>query len=108
VWGAFIDDALYFGAGPRTKRNLTQNPQVTVHLESATEVVVLEGSVVVVETPDPALSTAIDDALGEKYDWRPSSEGDEAVGTGWFCLQPDRIIAWTQFPADATRWTREV
>lgn len=106
VWGAFLDDAVYFGAGPRTSRNLKANPRCAVHLESGTEVVLLEGSVSVVDDPDESLSRAIDDQYASKYDWRPGSEGDEPVGTGWFMLRPTRIIAWTQFPTDATRWTR--
>ena len=106
VWGAFVDDVLYFGGGPRTTRNLKANPHVSVHLESGTEVVILEGPVETVDDPDPALSQAIDEQYAAKYDWRPSSEGSDPVGKGWFRLDPTRIIAWTQFPADMTRWTR--
>jgi hypothetical protein len=106
VWAAFVNDALWFGGGPRTKRNLLANPRVSVHLESGSEVVILEGTVTVVDTPDPAVSLAIDNQYAEKYDWRPSTEEDGAVGAGWFCLVPAKILAWTRFPADATRWTR--
>jgi hypothetical protein len=106
VWAAWIEDALLFGGGPRTARNLKANPWTSVHLESGTEVVIVEGPVTVVDEPGATLSQAIDDQYGAKYDWRPSSEGDEPVGKGWFRLDPVRIIAWTQFPADATRWTR--
>jgi len=107
VWAAWIDDALLFGGGPRTARNLKANPWTSVHLESATEVVIVEGPVTEMDEPDPALSQAIDDQYGGKYDWRPSGDGDRPVGKGWFRLDPVRIIAWTQFPADSTRWTRE-
>jgi len=106
VWAAFVNDTVFFGAGPRSKRNLLANPAVTVHLESGDEVVIAQGVVKQVHVPDPALSKAIDDQYAEKYDWRPSSEGDTPVGEGWFALLPQRIIAWTSFPADATRWTR--
>ena len=107
VWAAFVNDALWFGGGPRTKRNLLVNPRVSVHLESGSEVVILEGAVTVVDTPDPAVSQAIDDQYAGKYDWRPSTEDNGTVGAGWFCLEPAKILAWTQFPADATRWTRK-
>ena len=106
VWGAYLDDALYFGAGPRTARNLKANAKCSIHLESGNEVVILEGEVVIIEDPDPELSRTLDDQCATKYEWRPSSEGGEPVGKGWFRLEPTRIIAWTQFPADATRWTR--
>ncbi len=106
VWGAFLDDTLYFGVGPRSARNLASNPRVSVHLESGTEVVILEGSVTTLRDPDPGLSKQLDDTLADKYDYRPSSESDDPVGDGWFILAPSRVIAWAEFPADATRWTR--
>ncbi len=105
VWGAWLEGALYFGVGPRSSANLAANPQVVVHLESGDDVVILEGVVEVVESPEPSLSRALDDAFAEKYDWRPSSEGDQAVGTGMYVLRPRVAYAWSQFPADATRWT---
>jgi hypothetical protein len=77
-----------------------------VHLESGTEVVILEGMVEIVDDPAPALSQAIDEQYAAKYDWRPGEDTTEPVGTGWFRLNPARIIAWTQFPADSTRWIR--
>jgi hypothetical protein len=107
VWAAWVDGAIWFGGGPRTSRNLAANPRISVHLESGSEVVILEGEAQRVESPDPGDSQAIDDQCGAKYDWRPSSEGSEPVGKGWYRLEPSRVIAWTQFPADATRWTRQ-
>lgn len=106
VWAAFLDDTLYFGVGPRSKQNLIRNAAVSIHLESADKVVIAEGRVEQVNDPAPSLSRAIDDHYAGKYEWRPSDDGGEPVGTGWFALAPTRIIAWTSFPADATRWTR--
>jgi len=106
VWAAFVNDTVFFGAGPRSQRNLLVNPAITVHLESGDEVVIAQGVVERIEYPDPALSKAIDDQYAEKYDWRPSAESDDPVGQGSFALLPERILAWTSFPADCTRWTR--
>ncbi len=107
VLAAFVDDTFYIGAGgPRTLRNLRENPRVSVHLESGSEVVIAEGTV---ESgpPDPAVIQAVDDQYGDKYDWRPSSESpDGGIGDGWQILRPAKVIAWTSFPADATLWTR--
>ena len=106
VWGLWIDGALYFGMGAKTRtaRNLTANPRVSVHLESGDEVVVLEGTIEVLRNPDPTLSKALDDGSAEKYDWRPSSEQSEPVGEGNFVFRPRVAFAWTSFPKDATRW----
>src|SRR5262249_6590812 len=45
VDGLWLDDRLYFGGSPRTRRqrNLATNPSVCVHLESAADVVLLHG-----------------------------------------------------------------
>lgn len=106
VWGAFVDRMLYFGAGPRTSRNLARNPRLTIHLESGDEVVIAEGRASVVHDPGEALVQAIDDQCAAKYDWRPSTEGDGRVAEGWWQITPTKVLAWTAFPANATRWTR--
>ena len=45
AWAVWLDDSLYFEGSPATRRarNLAENPQVSVHLESGDEVVILEG-----------------------------------------------------------------
>ncbi|HYH12591.1 MAG TPA: pyridoxamine 5'-phosphate oxidase family protein, partial [Thermomicrobiales bacterium] len=52
VWGLWLDGALWFDGLPTTRwaRNLAQNPSLCVHLESAEEVVILEGMVEDLET----------------------------------------------------------
>ena len=45
VWGLWVGEAFYFGAEPgsRKARNLVENPNVVVHLESGDDVVIVEG-----------------------------------------------------------------
>src|SRR5512133_1543967 len=45
VWGAWLDNKLFFDGSPETRRgrNISQNSHVVVHLESGSEVVILEG-----------------------------------------------------------------
>src|SRR6185437_5009863 len=47
LWGAWVDNALYFDGLPTTQwaRNLAKNPSAAVHLESGDDVVILEGTV---------------------------------------------------------------
>jgi hypothetical protein len=97
VWGAWLDGALYFGAGPRSTRNLEANPRVTVHLESGDDVVILEGNVEPFADPGESLFARLADAMAAKYDYRP----DEPSG---YVLRPRVAYAWSSFPADATRW----
>ncbi|HEY8446174.1 MAG TPA: pyridoxamine 5'-phosphate oxidase family protein [Thermomicrobiales bacterium] len=105
VWGVWIGDALYFSTGTttRTARNLAVNPRAAVHLESGSDVVTIEGAARFEQPIDPETAKAIDDAMAEKYDFRPSADGDSPEN-GMFVLRPRVAFAWTQFPADATRW----
>jgi hypothetical protein len=99
TWGVIVDDTIYFGGGPRTRwsRNLAANPYVSVHLESGSEVVIAEGHVDrITDASDPRLTRA-DDAYEVKYKMRH--------GPPIWVLNPERVIAWTKFPKDATRFT---
>lgn len=104
VWGLWLDDRLYFGGGPATKRsrNLQQNPAVCVHLESGSEVIILHGEAQPMTGLDPGLIARLIDLSGEKYGYRPKPE--EYESPGGFVVIPKTVLAWTQFPKDATRW----
>ncbi|TYL37475.1 pyridoxamine 5'-phosphate oxidase [Natronococcus pandeyae] len=101
TWGVWVDGTFYCGGGERTRwvRNLSQNSEVVVHRESATAVVIIEGTAVRLddETGDSALVERIDAAYEEKYDIRH--------GTPFFGVRPDVVFAWSDYPTDATRWT---
>ena len=103
VWGLWLDDRLYFGGGPGTRRsrNLARNSAVCIHLESGTEVIILHGEATALESPDRELTTKLADISAEKYGYRPKPEEYEAGGTHVF--RPYKVLAWKQFPKDATR-----
>jgi PPOX class probable F420-dependent enzyme len=99
IWGAWVDETFYFEGGARTRRgrNLAANPAVAVHLERDDAVVLLEG-VAEITTPDPATFARIADAFTAKYKYRPET------GEGMYAVRPRVVLAWRQFPVDATRW----
>lgn len=110
VWGVWLDCTFYFDGGPTTRhaRNIKQNPNINVHLESGDQVVILEGECHL----DPNLSDAhlrrIADAYGAKYaekSYKP--EPSIWKGVGIFVLKPRSVIAWTNFAVDPTKWTFE-
>lgn len=100
VWAVLVDEILYFGGGPDTRRsrNLDANPAVVVHLESGDEVVIIEGATTKLTeaNADPALLTRIDDAYEAKYHMRH--------GTPVWAVQPQVVFAWTTYPTTVTRW----
>lgn len=103
VWGLWHEGAFYFGTSMKSRkaRNLAVNPFVVVNLESGDEVVILEGTTVVVA--DSELFTQLETAYHAKYNVHALQEG--AV----YCLQPAKAMAWfeSDFPWTATRWRFE-
>jgi hypothetical protein len=99
LWGVWLDDRLFFDGHPATRwgRNILANPSVAVHLESGNEVVIVEGIVEDIATPDRALATRVADAYEAKYGYRLPDHG-------FFVFTPRVAYGWTQFPKDATRW----
>jgi hypothetical protein len=98
VWGVFVDDTICFGGGPQTRwsQNLESNPRVSVHLEDGTRPVIAEGVVDRLADREDSRLKGIDDAYELKYDFRH--------GPPIWLLQPEVVLAWTEFPKDATRF----
>ncbi len=111
VDGIWMGDRLYFGGSPKTRRhrNLSENPAVCIHLENAMDVVILYGEAHELHLPDPAnpdLAIKLSKASIEKYGYGPDPEMYNAGGV--FVFSPQKVLAWSQFPKDATRWSLTV
>jgi hypothetical protein len=109
VWGVWLDERLYFDGSPQTRRgrNIAANPQVAVHLESGDSAVMLEGEAFIYNSPpERVLAEQIAAVYREKYvqdGYAPQAEQwDEG---GLFQFTPYKVIAWTNFIKDPTRWT---
>lgn len=98
VWGVWVENTLYFGSAENTRwsRNLAENPQVAIHLESGDEVIILEGNVSRITDPKHPLVKKIDAAYKAKYGM--------PHGIPCWALHPQVVFAWTKFLTDATRW----
>ena len=109
VDGVWVDGALCFGGSPETRwvRNLTQSAAVSVHLNSDTEVVILEGKAEQVTDPDHPLAKASTEASVRKYPQYFSGDTSSTFEPFWM-VRPSTIYAWTLegFPRLATKWTR--
>jgi nitroimidazol reductase NimA-like FMN-containing flavoprotein (pyridoxamine 5'-phosphate oxidase superfamily) len=105
VDGIWLDDRLYFGGSPQTRRNrnLSENPATCVHLESGTDVVILHGESRELRAPDLSLATRLAENSKTKYGygWRPE---DYQKTPGIYVFRPRTVLSWSKFPRDATRW----
>ena len=104
VWGLWVEDRLYFGGSPQTRRsrNLAANSAVCVHLESGSDVVILHGDAEELRAPSQELRLRLIEASAKKYGYKPKPEDYDASGT--FVFRPRMVMAWKEFPKDATRW----
>ena len=109
IWGVWVDGAFWMEGGPNTRRfrNLAANPAAVVTVERGNDAVIMEG--------DADLVTDLDDALAERlldaYRKYIATHGYKAERSNWdegiWRVRPAKIMGWSDFPADTTRWTFE-
>jgi general stress protein 26 len=105
VWGIWLDGAFHFSTGSLAAQNLAANPAIEVHLESGSEVVILEGTAELVTDPSVLARTIA--LYNEKYHW--SEDPGEMyvvrprVAFGWFS-DDSGLDAGAAFHGTATRW----
>lgn len=109
-WGVWVDGAFWYDGSPETVhvRNLEKNANTVLHLESGSEVTIVEGSSL---RPDPIigeLGERLSAEYARKYgpQYTPSADAwsDEIAG-GMRQIEPVKVIAWSDFPKDLTRFT---
>jgi hypothetical protein len=89
VWGIWLDDAFYFSTGSLAASNLVTHPAITVHLESGTEVVIIEG---VAETvKDATLVEQIVSLYNQKYNW--NLDPNDLPGP-FYAVRPQVAFGW--------------
>jgi len=101
VWAVWVEDALYFDGHPDTRwnRNLAANPELCVHLESADEVLILEGRAESLNT-DALLAQKIVEEWQRKY----GQFSPDPAGGGINRFRPRTARAFKSNLSDATRW----
>jgi nitroimidazol reductase NimA-like FMN-containing flavoprotein (pyridoxamine 5'-phosphate oxidase superfamily) len=107
VDGLWLDDRLYFGGSPESKwhRNLKANPAINVHLESATDLIILRGDARELKSPARSLAENLSKASNAKYGYGSKPEEYEAGGV--YVFRPRVVIAWRATLKDPTRWQFE-
>jgi hypothetical protein len=109
-WAVFIDGKIYYDGSPETRhaRNTELNPNVSVHLESGDQVIILEGITEAAGKPTLELDTRLVEAYRRKYAQHGYSpdpgQWDEG---GLYVFTPRQCIAWTTFNVDPTKFIFE-
>jgi hypothetical protein len=108
IWGCWVDEAFWMEGGAETRRfkNLSQNPATVVTIERGDDAVILEGQAERVMELDGGLVQRLQAGYA-KY---KSTHGYEPEPEGWrdggiWAVRPSKVLGWSQFPRDATRWT---
>ncbi len=86
VWGVWIDEKLQLSVGsPRLRTCLTNGTPVTVHLDSGSDVVIIEGHARLGPTDAGALA-----AYDRKYDWKYDLDAYGPL----IVVLPEKVLAW--------------
>ena len=108
IWGAWVDDAFWMegGAGTRRFRNLAENPAAVVSVERGSDAIMLEGDAERVYDLDAELTSRLLDGYAKYI----QSHGYRAEAANWneggiWRVKPRKVLAWSNYPKDATRWT---
>lgn len=109
-WGVWVDGRFWYDGSPQTRhaRNLVDNPACTLHLESGTDVVIIDGRSARSAPVRGPLDGRLSRAFRDKYEaqgYAPAPDawsGDDAGGL--LVLTPSTGLAWADFPTDVTRF----
>lgn len=103
IWGGWLDGAFYFQGSPESRwsRNLQRNPNASVHLESARDVVIVDGQAEFIRTDD-ALAARLLALWQTKYG--ELEHPPQANTAGIYLLRPRTVRAWGETLHDGARW----
>lgn len=107
-WAVYIDGKIYYDGSPETRhaQNIKSNPNISVHLESGDQVVILEGTSEPAGKPTPELDTQLVEAYRKKYAQLGYSPAPHQWDQGGLYVFTHRqCIAWTLFTQDPTKFT---
>ena len=109
VSGIWLDGRLYYGGDRKARRtrNLALNPHASLHLESADDVVLLEG--IVEDVTDQEELHRVAHALGAKFNSEVMIELSLNPLNVIQKLKPQVVLAWIEkdYSNTATRWVFE-
>jgi nitroimidazol reductase NimA-like FMN-containing flavoprotein (pyridoxamine 5'-phosphate oxidase superfamily) len=105
VDGMYVDGVLYVGGSPETRwvRDLAANPQVAVHLDGGRDVVIVDGDAEILDGNSDEFAEGLAAASNAKYP-EYGMTAKSFKGPGPIAIRPRKVIAWTDFMKDPTRF----
>jgi len=108
VWGVWLPNGFWFSTSSLARHNLVTNPQITVHLDSGAEVVIVEG-IATAATGIEALQAFLA-AYNVKYDWDAVAAADGVADSSGaagpaYRVRPRVVFGWDTDLRTATRWS---
>ena len=109
IWGVWLDTSFYFSTGSLAAQNLLMQPAITVHLESGSEVVIIEG--MAQQVTDTSLLVQVVGLYNQKYHWDldpnqlpgPFYVVRPQVAFGWY-FDESEVSPESTALGNATRW----
>jgi hypothetical protein len=104
--GLYVDGVIYVGGSLETRwsRDLEENPQVAVHLDDGSDVVIVEGVAELLQNGGgPELAERLAVATNAKYP-EYGMTAQSYSGPGPYAVRPRVAYGWTSFPKDVTRF----
>lgn len=105
-WCVYLDGKIYYDGSPETRhaRNLTHNPNVSVHLENGAEAIILEGTAAEAGKPSADLGKRLAQAYKKYKEMGYSPKANSWDHGGLFVFTPRQCIAWSKFNEDPTKF----
>jgi hypothetical protein len=108
--GIWLDGVLYFGGAPETvhMRNVRASGHAAAHVGDGLSAAVIVEGPVADDTPERDVAERLADANNTKYaDYGYNMTADSYIKSGVTALRARRVLAWTRFPTNATRFVFE-
>jgi nitroimidazol reductase NimA-like FMN-containing flavoprotein (pyridoxamine 5'-phosphate oxidase superfamily) len=106
VDGMYLDGVIYLGGGPTVRwiQELAANPHVSVHLDGVDDVVIVDGEAEVLNGLDDDTAERLAGVSRAKFP-EYGMTAASFKGPGPIAVRPRKVIAWTDFTKDPTRFT---
>ncbi len=103
--GVYLDGALYVGGSPETRwiQDLDGNPNVSVHLGSVDDVVIVEGEAERMTTMTQGLAERLAAASNAKFpEYHQTPE--VYIARGAIAIRPRKVVTWSDISRNPTRF----